>query len=334
LIFQDTLDIKNSKNRRLLCQNKQCTVNQFPSRNRSLRKKALLPIRCLLYPEQSEHPEKVIFYICTKCGYYNFELFGRPLTNVKNGSPLFLQTCFIPEDFSSKFESMIKSRGTQTCLFCTKDEVVSSHEVLVHQEKITELKFKINRIENIDKGKAHMLTKEIKKLRSSAIPVYETMPCVYKLFVKGKPRRRYVGYLCLCCETIYFDSSFQDIQWEDSKKDFIDPYEPWRKLFKEKTKCEKIFKKLSKEETNPDNRVEKQRVSVWHKFKVSEPPTEDKSPEISIMMMNNHYTGGWISYRPEKISITLENLSQKQASSLIKKYGTNLQQAEMQMMRL
>ncbi len=160
------------------------------------------------------------------------------------------------------------------------------------------------------------------------------MPCVYKLFVKGKPRRRYVGYLCLCCETIFYDSSFQDVQWEDSNKDSMDPYEPWRELFEEKTKCEKIFKKISKADTIPDNEIEKQRVSVWHKLKVSKPPTEDKSPEISIMMMNNHYTGGLISYRPEKIRIILENLTQKQAASLIKKYGTNLQQAEMQMMKL
>jgi len=293
-----------------------------------------LPIRCLLYPEQSKSPEKVIFYICTKCGDYNFELFGRPLTNVKNGSPLLLHTCIIPEDFSLKFESMIQSRGIQTCIFCTRNKLVSSHSELVHQEKITELEFVINRIEDIDRSKVHMLSKEIKKLRSTTRPVYETIPCVYKLFVKGKPRRRYVGYLCLCCETIYYDSSFQDIQWDDSDKVLRDIYEPWRELFKEKIKCEKIFKKLSKEETNPNNEIEKQRVSVWHNFRVREPPTEDKSPKIPIIVMGMLHTGGDYSFRPEKISITLENLTQKQASSLIKKYGTNFQKAEMQMMRL
>jgi len=332
LIFQDTLDAKNIKNRRLLCQNLQCTVNQFPSRNRSLRKKALLPIRCLLYPEQSEYQEKVIFYICTKCGDYNFDLFDRPLTNARNGSPLLLQSCIIPKDFSLKFESMIKSRGTQTCLFCTRDKVVSSHDELIHQEKITELEFEINRIEDIDNGKAHKLAEKIKKLRSTAKPVYEMMPCVYKLFVKGKPRRRYIGYLCLCCEVIYYDSSFQDIQWDDFNKELRDIYQPWRELSKEKTKCEAIFKKLSKEKTNPNNAIEQQKVSVWHKFKVSEPPTEDKSPKIVINTSGMHHTGGMMSFRPERISITLENLTQKQASSLIKKYGTDFQKAEMQLM--
>lgn len=229
---------------------------------------------------------------------------------------------------------MIKSRGSQTCLFCTRDTVVSSHEELVHQKEITELGFEINRIEDIDNSTALKLAKEIKKLRSTSRPVYETMPCVYKLFVKGKPRRRYVGYLCLCCETIYYDSSFQDIQWEDSDKELRDPYEPWRELFEEKTKCEKIFKKLSKEKAIPNNEIEKQRVSVWHKLKVSEPPTEDKSPKIVIDVMGMHYTGGEFLFRPEKISITLKNLTQKQASSLIKQYGTNMQKAEMQMMRL
>jgi len=334
LIFQDTLDTKNSKNRRLLCQNPRCTVNLFPSRNRSLRKKALLPIRCLLYPEQGEYPEKVIFYICKKCRGYNFELFGRPLTNVKNGSPLLLHTCIISEDFSLKYESMIKSRGVQKCLFCTRDKVVSSHEELVNQQKITELEFEINRIEDIDNRKAHKLAEKIKKLSSTAKPIYEIMPCVYKLFVKGKPRRRYVGYLCLCCETIYYDSNFQDIQWDESNKESRDPYEPWRELFKEKTKCEKIFEKLSKEETNPNNEIEKQRVSVWHKFRVSKPPTADNSSKIPIIVMNRIHTGGDHTFRPEKISITLENLTQKQAVLLIKKYGSNKQKNELQMMGL
>ncbi|MCH7561382.1 MAG: hypothetical protein IIC67_08485 [Thaumarchaeota archaeon] len=324
----------NSKNRRLLCQNPQCTVNLFPSRNRSLRKKALLPIRCLLYPEQSEYQEKVIFYICTKCGNYNFELFGKPLTNAKNGSPLLLQTCIIPEDFSLKFESMIQSRGSQTCIFCTRDKLVGSHQELVHQEKIIELEFKIRRIEDIDKGKAHKLTEEIKELYSTSKPVYEMTPCVYKLFVKGKPRRRYVGYLCLCCEAIYYDSSFQDIQWDDSDEELRDPYKPWRELFKEKIKCEAIFKKISNKKTNPNDEIEKQRISVWHKFKVSEPPTEDKSPKIPIITMGMHHTGEFYSFRPERISITLENLTQKQAALLIKKYGTNMQKDELQMMGL
>ncbi len=331
MIFQDTLD---SKNRRLLCQNPKCTVNQFPSRNRSLRKKALLPIRCLLYPEQSKYPEKVIFYICTKCGDYNFELFGRPLTNAKNGNPLNLQTCIIPESYLSQFESIIQSRGTQTCIFCTRDKVVSSHEELIHQEKITELEFEVKRIEDIDKSKAHKLVEKIMKLSSTAKPVYEIMPCVYKLFVKGKPRRRYVGYLCLCCETIYYDSNFQDIQWDDSNKEQRDPYEPWRELFKEKIMCEEVFKKLSKEETNPNNEIEKQRVSVWHKFRVSKPPTADNSSKIPIIVMNRIHTGGDHTFRPEKISITLENLTQKQAVLLIKKYGSNKQKNELQMMGL
>ncbi len=50
--------------------------------------------------------------------------------------------------------------------------------------------------------------------------------------------------------------------------------------------------------------------------------------------MGMHYTGGDHSFRPKWITITLENLTQKQASSLIKKYGTNIQQAELEMMRL
>jgi len=359
LIFQDTLD---SKNRRLLCQNPKCTVNQFPSRNRSLRKKALLPIRCLLYPEQSKYPEKVIFYICTKCGDYNFELFGRPLTNAKNGNPLNLQTCIIPESYLSQFESIIQSRGTQTCIFCTRDKVVSSHEELIHQEKITELEFEVKRIEDIDKSKAHKLVEKIMKLSSTAKPVYEIMPCVYKLFVKGKPRRRYVGYLCLCCETIYYDSNFQDIQWDDSDKELRDPYKPWREIFKEKIKNEEVFKKLSKEKikneevfkklskekikneevfkklskekTNPNNEIEKQRISVWHKLKVNEPPKEEDHSKISIINRGMYHTGGFPSFRPEKISITLENLTQKKAKLLIKKYGSNKQKTELQMMGL
>jgi len=240
----------------------------------------------------------------------------------------------MPESFSSKFESMIKSRGIQTCIFCTRDKVVSSHEVLAHQEKITDLEFEIKRIEDIDRTKADKLSKEIKKLRSTSRPVYETMPCVYKLFVKGKPRRRYVGYLCLCCEAIYYDSSFKDIEWNDSDKELIDPYEPWRDSFKEKIRCEEIFKKLSKQKTNPNNEIEKQRVSIWHKLRVNEPPDKDHSPNIEIVNMGMHHTGGIYDQRPERISITLENLTQKQAASLIKKYGTHLQKAEMQLMGL
>jgi len=165
-------------------------------------------------------------------------------------------------------------------------------------------------------------------------PVYEIMPCVYKLFVKGKPRRRYVGYLCLCCEAIYYDSNFQDIQWDDSDKELRDPYKPWREIFKEKIKNGEVFKKLSKEKTNSNNEIEKQRISVWHKLKVNEPPKEEDYSKISIINRGMHHTGGFPSFRPEKISITLENLTQKQAELLIKKYGSNKQKTELQMMGL
>lgn len=280
-------DTKRGK-RSLYCRNPNCETNQLGSKK--WHKKTLIPIKCLTYPNSKQEPEKQIFYICEICSDHNFENFGKPLTN----TPLNLKTYLIPTLKIGLFYQMIESRGPQHCIFCKLNEKVDYDEVSISQNTLK--------------------------------PVYKIKPSVYKLFVKGDPRRDYIGFLCLNCEAIYYDPNFK-INWGLQDKRTINPIKPWQEVFEKKQAMDEQYLNFLKEKAVPSQEIERQKAYTWRKFKVEEPP---KSEILEIDFLITYHTGGIYEPRSDRISITLENLTIRQAKKAIKLFGSKQQNESMQ----
>jgi len=311
------------KTRSLYCRNPLCEINKIGSK---LGKKSLIGINCVI-SQNSKESEKLIFYICKECENYNFDNFGKPLTD----TPLNLRTYFIPESLDEHFQKIINSHGLQKCLFCTLDKIVSKHEEYVKQDEINKTESKIIKLkkqlefehsESITREFQNQLTKlenNLEQLKSTSKPVYTITPCVYRLFTKGKPRRNHRGFLCLQCNAIYYDPNFKDVKWQSVEQRQINPLRALNEAYK--TRLEIIKKKIDKKSV-----YEKQEQSTWNSFDIPEPPEKQKS--INILYIGPRHTGGISDYRPRTYSVLLENLTLNKAIKAIKKYGSDQQKEE------
>lgn len=280
----------------LYCRNPNCETNQLTSK--LWHNRTLLPIKCLTYPNKKQEPEKLIFYICSKCSYYDFENFGRPLTNV----PLNLQTFLIPESKLTLFYEIIDSRGQQDCPFCELNELVDYDE------------------------------KYIDKSKKTSKPVFKIKPSVYKLFIKGdstknESRRNYIGFLCLNCSAICYDPNFKKVKWSISEVRHINPLRTWNEVYKKKQEMNEEYLELLEVKTTPSNEIEKQKLKVWRKFKVNEPSKNQRI--IDIVYLGPQHTGGVREPRSDRLTITLANLTIRQAKKAIKLFGTKRQKEQL-----
>lgn len=322
--FQDRL-AKKQKNRSLYCRNTTCDTNKIGSK---LGKKSLIGINCIL-SQNSKESEKLIFYICKECECYNFDNFGKPLTD----EPLNLQTYFIPEFLEGQYQKMFNSRGPQKCLFCTLDKIVSKSSEFIKQNEIDKIEKEIERqekelsFEHSDETTLKLrdqledyLTK-LSELKLTTNPVYTIMPCVYKLFTKGEPRRNHIGFLCLQCKAIYYNPNFKDVKWQRVEQKEINPLQSWNEAYKTRFEIKK--KKIDK-----NNKIEKQEQKTWNSFDITKPPKKEEQESIKILYLSPRYTGGIHDFRPRTYSVLLENLTLSKAIKAIKKFGSEHQKEE------
>ena len=339
LNFQDRLTGVRKKSRIIYCKNRLCDVNKFPSKKHNER--TLKSIICLI-TDQEKDIEKQLFYVCSECAYYDFSNFGRPLTSEN----LNLKTYIIPDSFEELYSKMLKPQGSQKCLFCNLENIVSSHLELFYKSEIETKKRELKL--HISDNERKELEKQISKLQKTERPIYEIKPCIYKLFTKEPAKRRnYIGYLCLACKAVYYDSNFKEIDWkrisEQYKQDFEDEtinlFAVWNKIYQQKLQKMKEYKKLKEKENLLENKEEikhfelkyaitKQELETWQSLKIKKPPK--KQEEISIKYLGPRYTSsGFDIKRPERFSLTLENLTLRKFMHAINDYGSDQQKEEL-----
>ena len=285
-------DTKFQKSKRILyCTNSSCKTNKFPSDIWHTR--TMVPIYCLTYPKNNlvKGFEKQVFHICSECGTYNFENFGKPITN----TPLNLHTYIIPEYLTKEFNLMIESNGTKHCLFCKCDNIVDYD------------------------------TKSI--TMNSSKPVYKITNCVYKLFIRGDPRRNYVGFLCLNCKAVYYVSTFKKIKWPFSTTQTINPFSPWNKLYKIKQQKDKKYDDFYNNKLWEDSPIEWQELKIWRKFSIEKPIHNQQ--KITLVSLGIQHTGGIHESKSSRVTVTLENLTVRQAKKIIEKFGSKQQKQDL-----
>lgn len=303
--------------RAIYCKNPLCKVNQLLSKKHNER--TLKSINCLI-TDQEKNVEKQLFYVCSECAYYDFSNFGRPLTSEN----LNLQTYIIPDSFEELYFKMLKPQGSQKCLFCNLENIVSSHSEYFYESEIESIKRELE-LDILDNERKE-LEKQISKLQKTTKPIYEIKPCTYKLFTKEPTKRRnYIGYLCLACKAVYYDSNFKEIDWKRISEQYneiedrtINPFTAWNEIYQQKLKIQK---------RKTDRDIENQESETWQSLKIKKPPKEQK--EISIKYLGPRYTSsGWDTERPERFSVNLENLTLRKAIQVLKKYGSDQQKEE------
>lgn len=306
-------DILMTGKRLLICRDPKCEANQLSSKK--WHKRTLLPIKCLASSNSRQKSEKLLYYICSECSYYNCDSFGKPVTNL----PLNLQTYVIPDHIIEDFEKMVKSRGPQKCLFCKLGEIIDADNEYVEKEEINRLENQLKEEHSLDIKKE--FEERLGRLKSTRIPIYKIKESVYKLFIKGKPKRRdYVGFLCLNCNAIFYDPGFNYVKWPRTEIRKINPTAPWSKLFNKKMWNELKYHRLKKLETNTNNMVEKQELETWHNLEIESPPSPH---DIEIKYLGPVDTGGIPSEpRTDRVTITLENLTIRKAIEAIRKFGS------------
>jgi hypothetical protein len=57
-------------------------------------------------------------------------------------------------------------------------------------------------------------------------PVYILKNCVFKIFIRGMPRRQYIGFLCTNCKAIYYSPDFDRAKWAIRERRTINPIKP------------------------------------------------------------------------------------------------------------
>jgi hypothetical protein len=80
------------------------------------------------------------------------------------------------------------------------------------------------------------------------------------------------------------------------------------------------------EKTNVNNRIRKQQLNTWHSLKIDVPPQHQR--QIIIDYLGPKHTGGWYEEKPKRVTITLMDLTVRQAKKLILKYGSSQQKKE------
>jgi len=329
LIFQDTLSGTKPKTRVLYCKYPLCDVNQLLSKKHD--KRTLASVYYLI-SDQGTDTEKHFCYICKECSYYDFSNFGRPLTY----EALNLQTYIIPDSYSKSFSKLIEPRSSQKCLFCTQDKIINYDYEDVYKLEIED-KERMLKLDLPDKEKEE-LENEIAKLKTTTKPIYKIIPCVYKLFTKQPSRRNYVGFLCLVCNAIYYDTNFKDIDWKQASKKYkkdrgiedrtINPFSTWNKIYQEKAK---EYKKLKKEEKKLDPKmfnqnygIRMQELETWRRLRIKKPP--EIQDEISIKYLGPQHTqSGSDAIRPERYDLKLVKLTRRKFIRAIKDYGSEEQ---------
>jgi len=87
------------------------------------------------------------------------------------------------------------------------------------------------------------------RLQSNYTPIYETAPCAYKLFTNKLKKRKYIGYLCFACKSIYYNSYFNQTDWQRIsqsynqifKDEIINPSKVWNDIYQEKRQNAKKY---------------------------------------------------------------------------------------------
>jgi len=316
LKFQDTL-VK--RKRVLLCRNPRCDTNLLTTKK--WHKKSLLGIKTLVY---STELEKLVFYVCSECGYYNFENFGKPITN----QPMNLHVYIIQDAFDKDYEKMLKSRGPSNCLYCELKSIIDYDSEFVNKEKIEELE---NRLEFSLDDDQEQLKNKIENLKRTTKPVYKIKQSVYKLFIKGKPRRGYIGFLCLNCQSIYYDPRFKKVNWQNMNIKKVNPIKPLINVYEKKKELHLEYQKLKKRKTTANNEIRIQELETWENLQVKKP---SKPYDYELKYLGLNYTGGLYEPRTERISLTLENLTIRQIKKAIKLFGTEEQKEEIERLGL
>jgi len=317
LKFQDTL---SKRKRVLLCRNPKCETNSL---TKKWHKKSLLGIKTIIYTEPKEL-EKLIFYICSKCGYYNFDNFGKPITN----QPLNLHAYIIQDELDKDYEKMLKSRSSTRCLYCQLNSIVDFDDEFINKEKIEDLENKLEFA--LDENDQEQLKNEIKYLKKNTKPIYKIKKSIYKLFIKGKPRRDYIGFLCLNCKSIYYDSAFKKVNWQNMTIEKINPTKPLIEVYEKKAELHLEYQKMVKEKTT-NNAIRKQELETWENLQVKKP---GESSYYQLKYFGPHHTGGSYESRMDRISLTLDNLTIRKAKKIIESFGTKEQKEEIEKLGL
>jgi len=90
---------------------------------------------------------------------------------------------------------------------------------------------------------------------------------------------------------------------------------------------QKLTEELLEVKTTPSNEIEKQKLKVWRKFKVNEPSKNQRI--IDIVYLGSQHTGGVREPRSDRLTITLANLTIRQAKKAIKLFGTKRQKEQL-----
>ena len=180
--------------------------------------------------------ERVLFYICMACGYFDFKPF-RDFSLSNN--LLQLQITRIPNAYLSDFEKLRKTRWFEKCIFCSQDRTIVCFDEPVKDEN----------------GKVKP---------NVSYPMLTIRGTVYKIFLKGQdPRRDYIGYLCALCKRIYILESF-DIFPHSSYLAKIDVLDPCRTKAQEKQKHQEEYEKLKDtKEKNETSRRDRKIARTW-----------------------------------------------------------------------
>lgn len=286
----DTLHLKNVVRR---CKLSTCDTNQIDSSIYHL--KSMVPVYYLDFDS-----EKVLFYICMACGYFDF----KPFRDFRLSNNLLQLAIFkIPNIYLDEFEKLRSTRWFEKCIFCGQDRTVVNFDEPVKDEN----------------GKVKL---------NVSYPMPTIRGSVYKIFLKGQdPRRDHIGYLCVLCKKIYILQSF-DIFPHDSYPAKIDVLDPCRILSQEKNKHEEEYKNLKNKKGRSETlRIARKVAKTWHNLVLFGEPFGQRVIEFDNF--RSVHTNVWYDEPVNKkrmVTVTLQ-VSEKRALELIDSDGTQEQKA-------
>ena len=323
MYFQFRLSGIREKKRVLYCKNPLCKVNKPQTKNYN--KRTLISISYIL----GQDSEKQIYYICTECGSYDFSNFD----NLFLGPHLDLKTYIVHDSYFNSISKMINTPGHQKCIFCKFDKIITYRYEYSNKSEIEEIEKELNL--NITNNEKKKLEHEIKELKKSQIPIFETGSCTYKLFTNKPKKRNYIGYLCFACKSIYYNSDFNQIDWQRISQPYnqifedeiINPSKVWNEIYQEKQQNAKKYSKLKNEKTNPSNKIEKQEFETWEQFKLPKRPEKNETTLMSLGA--RHTLDGWDLSRPDRFTVQLDNLTLRNFIKITKQFGSESQKNEL-----
>ncbi|GEM_PF-6653494 len=254
----------------------------------------------------SNGSEKMLFYVCSVCGHFDFSPFANfPFRN----NLLSVVMAKIPRNRTSDFINLKNSRTAKKCLFCGQE----------------------NTVENIENH--HPVNETGEYTNNTSFPTPTLINTVWGLFLKGKnPRRNYIGYLCMLCKRIYFDESFVTFQHSSSETQ-VDPNEYSLDLNNKMKKAIEFLKKVEKENNVSTEALNHYRdeVKVWKKLAINPPSFTNEPLETFGMFPTNIYLQENMEQKAkrDRVTVILYEQTKSNAKYLIETYGTEEQKASL-----